>query len=1220
MKLISLSGAFLLGFSLFLAPAQEVTVGAFTGADIGEGLDLNTTDGGDFLFAVNIGGGEVQVGEVTFTADTDTPGLTWEAVNHIPDWESINEFGNAADDVALAEVMHSIRWTPAPGSVKVSLADVTPGVLHRLQLLFAEKCCQRGWDITVDGELVADEFSARELTEDANIAQGAFFRYDFLPESEVIEIDLNGENAAFADQNPILSAVTLERLKDSVDDPNLVVRSRLQLGRVASTPSSTESLTLRNLGASKSLAISDVRVAGADAANFSVSSPPETLPPGETFAVEVTFDSAGRSGLFQGTLEFLSDDPGDPVLGVDVTASVINAIGPAANFTFDDPPGASQARDVSGNDRHGSYLNDFDQVDLGQEPLASGTAARFAGGAHVTVPGSAFDEALGSFGVSMWIKPDALPPGWQTLFGKGNAESPTFALLTFGETLAWFTGGEDPEFTTGNVLKVGQAHHIGVIYDDTLGARKVSLFLDGVAVAQVEEPVAVSDSRDFNLVIGAYNGALPLVGLIDDFQLYDRPITADDIAFLRDNPGKTLGEGGEVDSDGDGLSDAAEAVEGTDPLDRDTDGDDLSDGAELNVHDTDPHLADTDGDGFGDGTELRKGSDPKLAGSTPDNALEIGTFTGGDPGEGLDMGGAFLYAVNFSGPGGSRVGDAQFTDAAVEGVTIQASNSIPNWHAANYGDSPNDNGLELVLGSIRWDTAPVVIELENLRIGQRYALQLLFAESCCQRGFDIVIDGELEADEFSPDLIHSRSTSVGVVAHYIFTAEKETLNITLANDEADFPDRNPIINGLTLKLLGVAEDSDNDGLLDSWETLHFGNLTPTAAGDPDNDTLTNLQELELGTHPNSADTDGDGLADGVEAADARTHPLLADSDADGASDGAEVNELQTDPANPDTDGDGDDDGFEAAFSGDPLDANVKAQPQATATAFTGGDAGEGLDLDGDFVYAINMLGAGDLQVRDANFTNDDVEGLSFFAPNATLEWHAPDYGDSANDDDLEIVMQSIRWNGGPVDLKLGGLTSGNAYKLQLLFAENCCDRGWDIDVQGGEVFDDFNVQRVQGGIAETTMGVVVTVPLVALGGEIEVHFRNEAPAFPDNNPILNGLTLENLGQGFPPAGGGDDDFDGVPNAEEATAGTDPDNAADYFRITEMVKIGDRLRLIWTSVQGKTYRIEFSETLEPASWTEVANGIAGDAGTATSEIPISGGVAGTAGYYRAVVGP
>jgi hypothetical protein len=59
----------------------------------------------------------------------------------------------------------------------------------------------------------------------------------------------------------------------------------------------------------------------------------------------------------------------------------------------------------------------------------------------------------------------------------------------------------------------------------------------------------------------------------------------------------------EGDTDGDGLSDAEEAVYGSDPLNRDYDGDGLSDGEEIYTYGTDPVNNDTDGDSLTDGEE-----------------------------------------------------------------------------------------------------------------------------------------------------------------------------------------------------------------------------------------------------------------------------------------------------------------------------------------------------------------------------------------------------------------------------------------------------------------------------------------------------------------------------------------------------------------------------------------------------------------------------------------
>lgn len=79
------------------------------------------------------------------------------------------------------------------------------------------------------------------------------------------------------------------------------------------------------------------------------------------------------------------------------------------------------------------------------------------------------------------------------------------------------------------------------------------------------------------------------------------------------------------------------------------------------------------------------------------------------------------------------------------------------------------------------------------------------------------------------------------------------------------------------------EDSDQDGLGDDWERLHFGTVddgsvwVARSRNDDDVDGMNNEWEYQLGTAPKSKDTDGDGIDDGTEHTKTGTNPLDARS-------------------------------------------------------------------------------------------------------------------------------------------------------------------------------------------------------------------------------------------------------------------------------------------------------------------------------------------------------
>ena len=103
------------------------------------------------------------------------------------------------------------------------------------------------------------------------------------------------------------------------------------------------------------------------------------------------------------------------------------------------------------------------------------------------------------------------------------------------------------------------------------------------------------------------------------------PLTVDDVC---DGAGVCSGTPA-PDTDGDGVSDATEVINGTDPGDADTDNDGLSDGQELTAG-TDALDADTDDDAISDGSEVAYTLNPLDSDSDNDglrDGLEIGKNT-----------------------------------------------------------------------------------------------------------------------------------------------------------------------------------------------------------------------------------------------------------------------------------------------------------------------------------------------------------------------------------------------------------------------------------------------------------------------------------------------------------------------------------------------------------------------------------------------------------------
>lgn len=182
--------------------------------------------------------------------------------------------------------------------------------------------------------------------------------------------------------------------------------------------------------------------------------------------------------------------------------------------------------------------------------------------------------------------------------------------------------------------------------------------------------------------------------------------------------------------------------------------------------------------------------------------------------------------------------------------------------------------------------------------------------------------------------------------------------------------------------------------------------------------------------------------------------------------------------------------------------------------FSGGDKGEGLDLDGIFRYAVNLGTDGNDavgKIRDAAFVSDNITGFTYNLPNQLPVWGNPNYGSSQSDQRLATVMGSIRWSSTTGSVKMENLDGGTLYKLQLLFADaDLNERSFDVKLNGFPLWDKFSPGDEQGGQSNyDSTGAVLTCQFIAQSDSATITFGRDGAAG-DNNPILNGLTLEEI--------------------------------------------------------------------------------------------------------------
>ncbi|WP_282070060.1 Ig-like domain-containing protein, partial [Olleya namhaensis] len=375
-----------------------------------------------------------------------------------------------------------------------------------------------------------------------------------------------------------------------------------------------------------------------------------------------------------------------------------------------------------------------------------------------------------------------------------------------------------------------------------------------------------------------------------------------------------------ADCDGDGVTNEQEVIDGTDPTEAcdfltssisvaassewnllDCDNDGLSNGDEITLG-TDPQNPDSDGDGVIDGTEVTDGTSPL---DNCDLVVRNQTLTPD----------AAWLAADCDGDGVTNEDEladgTDLQDPCDLDVTSQTATPDATWLAADCDGDGVTNEQEVIDGTDPTDGCDFLTASITVTASPEWNLL-----DCDNDGLPNGDEITLGTDPQNPD-----SDGDGVLDGTEVTDGTNPLD----NCEFDFDHQT-----LTPDAAWLAADCDGDGVTnedeladgtDPLDNCDFDVASQTAtpdatwlAADCDGDGVTNAQEVIDGTDPTEA---CDFLTASITVTASPEWNLL-DCDNDGLPNGDEIT-LGTDPQNPDSDGDGVLDGTEVTDGTNPLD-------------------------------------------------------------------------------------------------------------------------------------------------------------------------------------------------------------------------------------------------------------------------------------------------------------
>lgn len=310
------------------------------------------------------------------------------------------------------------------------------------------------------------------------------------------------------------------------------------------------------------------------------------------------------------------------------------------------------------------------------------------------------------------------------------------------------------------------------------------------------------------------------------------------------------------DADEDGLTYSQELALETNPDMADTDGDGMGDGYE-HYYDLSP-LSAADGDIESTGAAVdadldgMRNKDEFDRGTIPTNALEEPAQTGTAPNRVVKWWGVagVTYHLKYStdpGMAGAVTHSTPFAGQNAE-ITVLLSTltgtPVPSPLYVRLVAASDVPALQLTV------SYPDGVAPETVTLSPQITHPVSTASIAA---VDFYLQGVRVKRRTTPPFTHA-VTNLGSGSYQAYVIVTDSLGRRGWSETDAF----------TIAPPAAPSDDDSDGMTDSWELEHFGNLDQGASDDADGDGVSNYSEFVNGTNPLLMDSDGDGIPDGED--------------------------------------------------------------------------------------------------------------------------------------------------------------------------------------------------------------------------------------------------------------------------------------------------------------------------------------------------------------------